>query len=742
MKKPIGQAALAASIIALSTAINLPASAQVDEIIVTARKKAESLQKTPISVVAMSAEKLEAQSVGDLTNLDVKFPNVGIGGSGGLGGSNAAFFIRGIGADRNAVNQETAVALYVDDAYYGRTDGALLSVLDVEQIEISRGPQGTLFGRGATAGAIRYITKKPKDFFEASLQGIAGSFSRVDVKAMINVPLGETAALRVSAASLNRDGHVIGAFTGRDYGNENSKLVRGALRWNLSDRLEVLASVDHTSLDNNGVAAVAVEVFSGAPFYAAEAAAVATPFTGSAAQLSDFGTSYATGDNFLDSSNTGANFTLTYDISDNISFKSASTYRDINVKGAYDGDGMPFDLFEQNFVRDITMYSQELQLSGDTENVDWLAGLFYYNENASDIREVGLTSNAGPNRTGTRIINPYTVESYAAFGQATINLSEQFSVTGGIRYTQDDKSIAADELRGNGVSRLVGLADPNNPSQTLATGDFVTRSDSWNAISGRFSLEYQASDDMFLFGSFARGYRSGGFNDRIRTDTGTANFYGVTPFDEETLDMFELGMRNEFWDNRARFNLTAFLGKYNNMQIPAILPGTTRTVVQNVGKSEIKGIEGELAFAVTDNFTLDGAFGVLDAKYTELNSTAARIAVTTDSEFGRAPDFSYTVGATYENGPWMFRADYGWQDDYRLLTPDANTIIQESYGLLSAKVSYGPKDARWKVSVFGTNIGDEDYAISGLKVSNPLGFAAIQPGRPAELGVTLDLNFD
>ncbi|MBB6522143.1 TonB-dependent receptor [Pseudoteredinibacter isoporae] len=708
---------LASAIASVMPSPIIYADGMLEEVVVTARKRSESLQETPLSVVALGAENLEQQNISDLKGIEMKMPNVAAGGAGGLGGSNAAFFVRGIGTDRNAVNQETPIALYVDDAYYGRTDGALLSVLDVAQVEVSRGPQGTLFGRGATGGAIRYITQKPTDELEAKVQLNIGSENRRDVKAVVNLPVSEDVAFRFTGATLNQDGHVKGVLSGVDYGDKNSDLFRAYMRWQLSDNAELLWSADYTKGNSNGGASVLIARNNNAPFVQGEAGA---GFDIANIPLGDYSKSYQTGENFYKSDNRGSNLTINWGLSDSIEFKSSTSWRKIDVTGAYDTDGTPASLFEQNFDRNIDMLSQEFQFSGEGDGHSWLAGFFYYSEEASDQRDVYTTRNSR-DRTSTRIVNPYEVESYAVFGQASFDLNDQWSLTSGLRYTYDDKSIVANEL---------------NPAGAKKITEDVRNSDTWSALTGRISLEYQMNDDVFLFTSLARGYRSGGFNDRIRADLGADNFFGITAFDEETLDVAELGLRSELLDQRLRFNMTFFYGEYDDMQISSLLPGTTRNVIQNIGAAEISGLEGEFTFLINDVFSVDGAFGYLNADYTRIESDRASVGL--DSDFARAPEISYAIGLEADWGETIARIDYGWKDDFRSVTPDANFIQQEAYGLLNANVRCRPEGSNWQLSIYGTNLTDEHYLVSGIAVLNPVGIAQVEPGRFREFGVKID----
>lgn len=715
----------------------------LEEVVVTARKREESLQETPVSVMAFGSDALEQQDVTNLSALDIKMPNVAIGGSGGLGGSNGSFFIRGIGTTRNGVNQEAAVALYVDDTYIGRSDGALLSVMDVQQIEVSRGPQGTLFGRSATSGAIRYITKNPIDEFEGNIQATLGSESRRDLKGVVNIPISDDVAVRLAGATLNQDGHVDGVFTGEDYGDVNTDMARAKIRWTASDTVEVLATIDYTTIDNNGGASVLLGVNPNpAPFppgppgpgaFVSSEANIAglDPRT---LALGDLEKSYQTGRNFYESDNVGANLTVNWDISDTLSFKSSTSFRDIDVEGAYDADGSHASLFEQSFKRDIETFSQELQLSGTSfdERLNWVTGIFYYEEESTDTRLVAGSVNAAVtagvpqlNGSNTRSVDPVETESIAIFGQGTYDLTDTWALTIGLRYTEDEKEIFANELRADGVTERV----PGG----------VTNKEEWSAVSGRISLEWQAAEDVFLFTSFARGYRSGGFNDRIRSNLPNDNF-GVTAFDEETLDMYELGLRSEFLEGRVRLNLTAFYGEYQDQQLSALIPGTTRAVFQNAGESSIQGVEGEFIIALTEILTLDGTFGLLDTEFDKLDSSVT--SVTLDSEFARAPEVSYSIGLQADFDEIVARVDYGWKDDANLVEEDSANIVQEDYGLLSANITYAPADANWSISIFGNNLTDEEYLTSGLDLTGtPVGVVAGEPGRFREFGVKFNWEF-
>jgi iron complex outermembrane receptor protein len=693
-----------------------------DEIVVTARRREESLQSTPISVATLNAEQLETRNVANLVDLSISLPNVDIGGSGGLGSANGQFFIRGFGASRNAVTQEPAVALYVDDTYIARSDGALLDVVDVERVEVLRGPQGTLFGRNSTGGAVRYITRKPSNEFETELHLAAGDFDRLDVRGLINIPITDNLAARITAASLQRDGHVVRP-DGLVLGDQNSDALRVYVRWAPTPSVEVLFNADYSTIDTNGPASVLIGYNPAQQFVVQEANA---GFAITSNMVGDYSRSFGTFANFLDSETIGYGVTVNWDLG-TTTLRSISSYRGSDVSLSYDTDASPASLFEQISDRDLKQFSQELQLSGQTFNqrLDWIAGIYYLDEDAFDFRPVRLTANSTPNRSNTRIADASTT-STAIFGQGTFHLTPAWAATLGVRRTRDEKAIDASELSATGA--LVGAA---------------TNEATFEETTGLLSLEYQAMDDLFFYTSYSRGFRSGGFNDRIRTNIPNN---GITPYGSETLDSYEVGMRSDWFDHDLRFNLTYFYSTFEDIQLSSVVPGSAppRTLTDNAGEAEVQGIEGDFRARLGDSFSIDGSFAWLDAHYTSIAPGVT--SATLNSEFGRAPEYSYAIGAQYMTdlahaGRVTARIDWGWKDDLRLTEGDANDITQPAYGLLSSQLRYEAEDGRWSVALFGTNLTDEEYAIGGLDLVGELGIAQVEPGRPREWGIRLDLTY-
>ncbi len=698
------------------------AAVTLEEITVTARKREENLQSTPVSVIALGGAALDTRNVTDLSDLNARLPNVSIGSAGGIG-NNAAFFIRGLGTDRHAVNQESAVALYVDDFYMGRSDGALLSVVDVERIEVMRGPQGTLFGRNASAGAIRYITKKP-DYEDTSikLKADLGTREKINLSASANVAVADNTAVRLLAATINQDGYVTNAL-GQKLGDKGTNVFRGYVRTSPSERFEILAQVDYSKTDRNGAASQGV---------------ILDPDTRKVVDYvsGDPNVSTSAVDVFDENDTIGLGLTLNWHFNDEIAVKWVSTYRDINAAGAFDFDGRgiqgPHFVFDTyGMDRNTESWSSEMQLSGSYDTVKWIAGLFYYSEDSNDLTFQG---------TGIRNTLYHNLDSIGAFGQVDFDVTDSLSISAGLRYTRDKKKAAFREA-GLNPGAMVGSTNMTDYTFISFGGStIVSNEDKWSAISGRLALEYQINDDVYVFGSYSRGFRSGGINDRPLLSAGGNNNWGVTSFDEEILDVFELGLRSEWFNNRLRFNLTAFYQDMKDLQIGyAIdsLPGSPR-VVSNAAKARSKGFEGEVVLAATDNLTFDATFGILDAEFKDADP-ALTGGLMPGITLPNSPNFKSNVGINYArdlaSGTINVRLDWSYEDE-KISAPTA-ILVQESYHLLGFNVAYTPAGEGWKVAAYGTNITDEDYYNFGVSAGPG---TMVFPARGAEFGVRLELN--
>lgn len=743
-------------------------TAALEEVIVTARKREESLQETPISLSVFNAAALQARSLSSLADIAAHTPNLEFTTSAPAGGSAGQAYIRGIGQLDFLITTDPGVGLYVDGVYLARTSGAILELVDIERIEVLRGPQGTLYGKNTIGGAINVVTPRPAGERKGRLDLTIGRYDRIDVKAVAELPLvAETLSARLAVSSRNRDGyaHRVDFDSGAevaDLGNEDSLAWRGQLRWTPSAKLEVLFAVDGTTEDKNMSARTVVAINEQAPLLGL-LNAFAGPYDGRYLSGNPR-VSYATGSNAIDLDVWGASLTATW-TADGVTVRSLTAYRELDASFGNDPDGSPVVIIDESDVTSQKQFSQELQLTGTAADsrLKWVMGLYYFREVAdADLTLLvapgifnGLQALPGP----VMPLGPYScpqppesplpclggagnpfnsifdfglrdqvgvdTDSYAAFGQGTYAITDRLSLTGGLRYTYEQKDYRIQMFHPLSGASVVPLSDVD---------------ESWDAFSPRLGFEYRWSAGLMTYLSAAHGFKSGGFNGR---PTGTQ---GVQAFDPEFLWSYEAGFKSQWADNRVRLNAAVFYNDYQDMQLTVIgstPQGTPDVRVENAGQAEVSGAELELDFSPVEGLLLSFGVGYLDAKFTEVAPGAE---VSTDSEFLEAPEWSVAAGGEYTwsltaGSRLTMRADYTYKSKVYHDTTNSEVIAQPGFGLVRARVTWETADGRWQLAVFGTNLTDERYTLSGVDSLNSLGFADAQFGPPREWGLQASYRF-
>jgi iron complex outermembrane receptor protein len=657
-------------------------------------------------------------------------PNVLIATPGSFGSTGAAFAIRGAGQDRNSVTLEPGVGLYIDGVYMGRSESGLVKFADVERIEVLRGPQGTLFGKNTSGGAINIITARPGDKFAAQVNLAGGTFNRRDVEARVNVPFTDTLALKLSGFSNQRDGYVKRLATGLDVDDEDTQGGRVQLRWQPSDAFSIDLSGDYSTVDRNGVGFVAANVNPNAPFPTLMNQinpGVNPPYDNRWVPADIGRQTNATGPTYHRQDSAGGSMEINWDMGA-VALKSLSAYRSYNLRFALDGDGTPVRMFETTVNRDFEQLSQEFQLSGQTERLDWVAGVFYFEEKPSERRSINQRGIGSFGNT-ERFTYSQETTSYAGFGQATYSLTGKLSTTLGLRYSKDEKELALSEPSRFANVRLLGEAE-------------------FDAFTPRVDLQYAWTQDVMTYVSFSKGFKGGGINDRIIGVTGGG--FRSQPFEDERNTTYEAGLRSDLFNQRLRFNATYFYTVYDDLQQAVVtldpaIPNRTLVLTQNIGEAKAKGVEVDFAALLFEGFTLNGSYGLLDTEVTRLNSgTLGNFRV--GGELASSPKHSYTVGAEYQipvpNGAAVrLRTDYNWIDDRRTATATDVGVVDEAHGVLGASVTYESVNARWSVSAYGKNITDELYYSSAARFDVPFGITQVEPAPPRELGVRVIVNF-
>ncbi len=674
---------------------SMSAFAQIEEIIVTAQRREATLQEVPASVTALGAGALETKQITNVRDLQLQIPNLNIATNTGTA-SAARVFLRGIGEDESRGAVDQAVGIYVDDVFIGRSVGSLMDLVDLERVEVLRGPQGTLYGRNSNGGAIRLVSKKP-DTEESNFEvgGTLGSDSRFDGQLKGNLALSDTTAIRASFLSRNRDGfHDLvpnGDFAGqgRNVGEVSTNAFRVALYHEFSDAWSVNLSLDRTDDESDPIPDSAAP-----PNDADNNLFTIEPLTGTTcsgaapANFQPIGcfTAYSSS---VEAQGLGLNVTGAFD---DYTFKSLTGYRDMEDSLA-SRIGFPY-----RQATDQEQLSQEFSVTSDLDGpMNFVAGLYLFSE------EVQLNSTFVFDFS----VNVQT-DAWAAFAHGTYDLSEALTLTAGLRYTDEERDVRASNL-------------------TFETGAGLwsaIRELSYSKTTYNLALDYEFADGVMAYASFATGFKSGGASPDCFAPTAC-----FLPVDEEEVETFELGLRSDLLDDKLRLNLTYFFNTYEGLQIGATVPGLGFTRF-NVNETEISGIELEAVLQPTENLTLNAILGWLDGEYTDVNDSqaggltndgvpcpggVATIECALGLELKNAPEFKGTLGAVYTvpltAGNLTFAADLAFEDDsWSLVANSPPHALTQVDTIINARVAFAPQDDRWQVALWGKNLTDEEYA--------------------------------
>ncbi|EED34911.1 TonB-dependent receptor [Luminiphilus syltensis NOR5-1B] len=778
-------------------------AAVLEEIVVTAQKRAASLQDTPIAITAFTASALQDKGVNDISEIAYFTPNLVFDTTSPIGGvsSGAAVFIRGVGNTDFSLTTDPGVGTYVDGVYVSRSVGGVLDVLDVERIEVLRGPQGTLFGRNTIGGAINIISRKPADDFQAFLEATAGIDGRVNVRASVDVPISETLKTAWSVSSKNRDGFVKRPLAGDELGDEDRLSFRGAALFKPNENWDFQASVDYTDIDESSSPSVGVGFTAAFPDGTPGGAGVvgaslvenfSFPLpTGNRLGPLAPGSLSPTGD-FFEIVGGGLNIFNQFvvdDIDADVSFgdqvafskievlgttfianyhgdtfdlKYTGSYRNTESKFANDSDNAPFQITEiVNDNYDVDQTTHELQLTGTAfeNHFKYAAGIFFFNEKGTDDVRVPVTIPAPGTGPGggagfeAAIRNDADVDnsSEAAYLQATYDLTDTWAVTGGIRYTEDEKKYAYTQNIGANLAfdpllfLIDDVAAQLEPGGPLVPGYIPIIGDGTGSVSETFDetqyyfgVDTKLNDNTLLYYSFSQGFKSGGFVLRY-----VASVPEVLSFDPETLDSHEVGLKWESADSRYRVNAALFASEYDDIQV-TFFDTLGGPLTANAGSADINGFELEATAFLTSSLRLDLGYGYVDAEYTEINPIPGlSAAITKDSKLVNTPENTLSLGLEYAttiaSKDATFRIDYSYTDEVYNDSQNSPFLYQESVSFVNASARLDLTENS-EVVLWVENLGDERVIVSGNS-NFGLGFHSAVPNRPREYGVTYRHRF-
>lgn len=746
------------AIIASLMVFSPTAHAQIDEIIVTSQKREQSIQDVPIAVTAIDADYIDSRNITSIKSLSSLAPNVKIENTPG-NTTGAQISIRGGVTINPALTWEPTVGMYLNGAYIGKTQGSVFDVADIERVEVLRGPQGTLYGRNTLGGAINLITAKPTGEFDAKLRVGLGNYGARSLRASSN--LGSIGPIRakVTGSIEKRDGFVKGVenpFPGvtlagplstDEFESVDKKSFLVALGADLTDNLTLDYTFDYSEADQKPTFSQIVNVNDNSLFDPASAGyAGGGPFGGQyfgfpldlyVNQDRQF-TGTTNAPVFERSEVQGHNLTAALD-TDFGELKSITSYRKITWEDSLDLDGSPLPLANTMRLTDYDSFSQELQLTGTADRMNYVLGAYYFEDD-------GFTDNPQTFFGGASVFDSragFTTDAKAVYGQLEFAVTDLLTLTGGLRYTEEEKTID----RANIAIAFTGLP-PNTPFVPEGT----TTKEKFTDLSPQLTLAYAASDNVNLYAKYAKGFKSGGFNGEAGSVAETLRSY-----DAETINSFEAGVKTRFWDNRAQFNVSAFVNKHADMQLSVFTAeGAAGSDVRNAGRATIKGLEFEGLLQASDDVLLRANMGLLDPEYQEFIEFGRDVA--DDRAFPHAPNVTAAAGFDWTmlsgaKGDLTLTGDANYTSQYYTFPfalspqspqPAGNTQAQ-SRMLFDARLAWSNlpiAGQEVEIAVWGKNLTNKEY-LSNFIDFGP-GFGGLTNGYfgpPRTYGVTLGVDF-
>lgn len=715
----------------------------LEEIVVTARKREESMQDVPASISALSAGELARRFDSDVRDFADSSPNIVIDDTQQGPGGVAAVYIRGIGVADVEKSVDPAVGVVFDDVYIGQSSGSLLKAIDIDRVEVLRGPQGTLFGRNATGGVINLARSRPTYDLTGKARITYGRFDTWKVEGVASTGLSDNVAVKVSGAYEKSDGYFRNTFYNQPGQRSEFYAISGTLLFEPTDKLDIQISYDHQKTKQDPPQLVAVN-------------RPTDLFCVAYAQCSPSPGVPTSGGRYLSVANgrleKNATFKLdmaiakaSYDLGSDMQIDYILGWLKTDETITQDFDSAPLTLYHTDRPARWRQTTNELRLTkGGTGPLTFVLGGYLWDSRYT-INLKNYIGFAGPPLLTSAQDVTQTNKSWAAYGEADYKLTDKLTLTVGARYTHDKKTSIVNDKPIFIYGTLVEANPVTVIQPSLAGGQIVMAAPvkaSWSKFTPRVSVSYDFTDDAMVYALWSRGYRGGGFNGRPST-IGAATI----PYDPETLDNYEIGFKTEFAGGRVRLNGAAFLMKYKDMQqdldVPA--PGTStgrenRTI--NASSAEFKGVELDLTAQLNRNFRINGNLGYLDAKYKNFFGDIFSTGTPVDATFlkiRRAPKWTWALGATYEtdigdNASAWITGDVHYIGGHEITFLNNPNLRNGGQYLIDASVN--ARLNKTTISLFGKNLANEKGWTIGYDVQGVWSYAAPRPRRTYGVAVT------
>lgn len=736
---------------------------RIEEIVVTARRREEMLEDTPVAVTALSAANLRQSNITQIDQIEQMVPNMSF--RNGATGQTVSIQIRGVGTSTTGAAFDPGVGLYIDGVFLPRAQSSIFDVVDIAQVEVLRGPQGTLFGKNTVGGAVNVTTVKPKEDFEGFVFLRPGNFGALNTRMMLNVPVNigwfeDKLFVRAALASENRSGYSYNEFRDEYWDNQNGLTFLGSLRFLPIEDLTIDVSGTwwrNHSRGGNGQCVFVQETGLGSltpGFWDACRESEPLFFQSDVATIADF-------------ANWGTWGTIRYDIGDagwfeQLAVKSITSWRQQSNRSRQDHDATRFSVLQVSQAGygpldgapgASQQIQQEMQLEGGAweDRISFITGLFLFWETAErhNTTFAGGVPNAGNNNSS---IDNWT---WALFAQATADVTDWMSLTAGLRYTEDKKG--ADQLNFDAL-------DPGSPPTRDASGRRVftawTPMASIAFLAPDSILEPAYLDHLMGYFTYSRGFKGGGFNAVINP---SAEGNMLEPYEPETLNSFELGAKTIAFDQRLTFNLALFRSDYQDIQQTVLEANeddegniTVLRLTRNAAEATIQGVEAEVRVVPVEGLQIMGSLGYMDPRYDSFPDAVSGI---TNQQIDRAgetlvnsPALQTFIGVQYSfpveigQSEWMTgwltpRVEWAYRDHYHIAGPEVWPLVQPGYNLINARLSYEFLDDRAQVALWGRNLTDELYFNSGVPLATTFGTTRRIFSAPRTWGAELSYAF-
>lgn len=681
----------------------------LEEIVITARKRAESIQDVPITVNVLSEKTLRERGIDDIELVEEHTPGLTLDV---LGGTRARPTIRGIGSDETGPGGDPSTGVFLDEVYLGRSGQQAVDAFDIQRVEVLKGPQGTLFGRNVVGGAVSFITNKPTDELGGRASFTIGEFGTFESDGHINLPASDQLKFRIAYSTKDNTGYGENEFTGSALADTQRRSIRAHALYEPSDSTSFLLTLNYTDDDANGTVGNThrlngVDISGDDPF-----------------------TNRAEIDGFSERELFGITLKSEIELNDSLTFTNVSSYQSIEEGFLDDIDG--FNRIENpeivnvdlGFTDDATSFSTESRLSGETGKLNWTAGVYYSEDDVdgSVILRIDGTGAANVDEAfDTDLFFTATgeTESIAIFAEGTYALTDQLNLTAGVRYTEDTKDFTGSFFAAGGAVEV----------RTESIEDVTFDDTTW-----RLALDYKLTDDILLYANVSTGFKSGAFP-LISTVEGQF----ITPLEPETATNYEIGVKADFLNGLLRTNLTLFTQDFEDLQIISVSSSGDNDSL-NAPEADIDGFEADLTAFLTPNFSIEARYTYLDATYGDFEFAGE---VLTDSQVIRTPENDFSLSARYEtglgNGSLYILPNLSYRS--RVFDDVDNNLeeLRPNRTIVNLSVGWVNESGGVDLKVFVKNLTDENYF---NRVSNIPGTAGQSTsGAPRHVGVQASFNF-